>query len=533
MLYLKLVKKNRVVAIALTVILAMGIMAYSYHGYDGVGERIYLDARGKVVESASEAHSYITPLEQQGERWAYHLYDLDGSKMLRGYLDKPSLDDGHLVGEVTRYHANGNTMMLATADESSRLQGMTITYHESGGLSHIYFSLAGVMHGSFSTYHENGSLKEQGYYLNGSRQGESLTYDEEGRLISRYHYHSGQLHGVAENYCDNERLCTVTHYRHGLRDGGAQRYRGDGSLRVDEYYRNDTLIVHKRFSTTGGLVELRYNDENGEQLVGLRYYNDGGIQVRTTRRQTPHGTGTLRESLARNDQSLTQRTWRVNNENTDWSLEERFSHSGRVVRSRREKLDGRFHGAYVDNAVLVYRKEGREVATVGDVVMKGIYHHGTRVGTWIETRRNGHVVRKHYDEDGELHGNYYEYSKDAALISFLQYRHGVLNGVYMRILDGDMFLFDKGHMEDGNAVGAWLSYSSRYGHKITHRLPDGNGRYEYHYRNIPDLYRYTEYLGADMYCSISYRDGEQYGRILYFMDQRDTECGSMADDHSS
>lgn len=51
------------------------------------------------------------------------------------------------------------------------------------------------------------------------------------------------------------------------------------------------------------------------------------------------------------------------------------------------------------------------------------------------------------------------------------------------------------------------------------------------YANISDLYRYTEYLGAEMYCSIRYQDGEQLGRTLYFMDQRDTECGSMADAH--
>ncbi|MBD3897780.1 hypothetical protein IEI94_18140 [Halomonas sp. ML-15] len=359
-------------------IFAIGLIAYAHYRHGEIGERIYLDAEGNVVERSSEARSYMTPFEQEGERWAFNQYYLNGNKMFEGYYTAPSLKDGHLVGETTRYHENGNTMMLATGDESSRLHGMVIVYHESGGLSHVYFSFAGVIHGPFSTYHENGQLKEQGYYLNGTRQGESLIYDEEGRLRAKYHYHNG------------------------LRDGVARRYRADGSLRVDDYYKNDELIVHKRFSTKGNLVELTYNDEDGQRIVGLRYYSDGGIQVRTTRRQTPHGPGTLRESLARNDQSLRERTWRVNNENIDWSLEEKFSHSGRVVRSRRERLDGRLHGPYVDNAVLVYRKDGRELATVGDLVRKGVYHHGIKVGTWVRMFRNGSVVRNHHDENGEL-----------------------------------------------------------------------------------------------------------------------------------
>ena len=105
----------------------------------------------------------------------------------------------------------------------------------------------GVQAGPMRRYFPNGNLYKESLYRNDLQEGEELTYFPDGKVESRSLYLDGRLNGLVQSWSAAGTLIFEAEYEHGLRSGKFNKYNDDGSPKVLQVFRQDSLVQRTAF----------------------------------------------------------------------------------------------------------------------------------------------------------------------------------------------------------------------------------------------------------------------------------------------
>lgn len=562
-----------------------------------LAEQLWLDEDLAPVDK-DEASFYMETLQQDGERWPIKVFYLEGGVRLEGTLDGPDLASGGLVGPYRFFRANGVLQEEGSRDAQYRHHGDLQAYHPNGQLRLSQHYRNGVLQGEASEYHDNGQLESTGEFVDGRRRdGECLHYDSEGRLAARHFYLDGELDGVAERYREG-RLLVREHYSKGVAQGLRQSFREDGSLSSEQtlkngklegldrrWERNDVLAIEahyrndkhdgafrvfaekghlleeseyragiqvgasRRYHLSGELREEELLDDRGERQHLTRYDVEGRKQYYEVREKGPRGQQVRKEhyypggALMRREQ---------NGYDDRWSLREEFAEDGSQT-ARSEQRNGQAHGLHLSvnyeggRQQEHYRDGERDgefllQSSAGEVLGKGRYRAGKRIGEWLEVSGDLRMLNR-FDEQGRLHGEQRRELRDGELLQIDRYQHGKLHGRHERYEGGTLVdvgsyrddlrdgewqtrLFDgrawRGSYHRGRQVGLWEARSEQ-GYLLESGRYDAQGRPQgkhYGFADDGGLLKLERYDAGNLHgLSEYFVDGRRYMVIEYAQGQ--------------
>lgn len=150
----------------------------------------------------------------------------DANGMRQGYWERSYMTgqtmykaffvDNKPVGEMLRYHPNGNMMAR-------------ITYDHEG------------MNGQGELFDENGRKIAEGNYKGTDKDGEWKFYNERGRLIGLENYKDNLRDGESIAYYPNGNVASKTNWKNGKQDGSEVMYYPRGRERLTANYRDGNL----------------------------------------------------------------------------------------------------------------------------------------------------------------------------------------------------------------------------------------------------------------------------------------------------
>jgi len=83
---------------------------------------------------------------------------------------------------VKSYYGNGKIREILSYNDSNKLDGVCITYSESGVQTGIAYYSNGLKDGTWKIWREDGSLAYEMYYKEGQRIGKWKMYDIQGNI---------------------------------------------------------------------------------------------------------------------------------------------------------------------------------------------------------------------------------------------------------------------------------------------------------------------------------------------------------------
>lgn len=535
------------------------------------------------VEAGSElaTYYYVSPV-RDGERWAitlYHAGTEEAVPALETQLDGPDFATARMVGKYTRYRRDGSIERQGTFNDEGKVHGEFTNYQKNGDYTVTSYR-EGIHHGSQRRFYANGQLKSEKHFVNGEEQdGERIHYDENGVVKDRFSIVDGEKHGVHERL-NNGVVAMRIHYKHGKIDGLLQRFTSEGQKVIETAYvdnkkhgvqkewakgklssemhyrkgkrhgsakrwKNGVLVeeVHyvdgrKRgeshyFYSDGTPESYQHHDETGQLTEQRDYDKKGNLTRLLIVEDSTYGPVERNETFR--DGKLYRR--KLYSKNHRWVLQERYEDGGEEPTYRRETVDRKKHGRQIsasylrDNAVAIsHFRHGvpvgdyREVDKDGNVLSRGHYEKGKKVGDWVISEY-GRTVHESYDNEGRLQGERREVAADDQLLVQEHYVEGELHGEQIKRRE-DGRLVSQGEYRRGEKVGTWREYDDsvkgtfegeyvdgkRSGPWLA-RSDDGYEMARFHFENGDHTGKsYVFTRNGSLREIIRYKNGKKHGR---------------------
>lgn len=449
------------------------------------GYQISWNARPESVGATKKAFKGNILVEQikykKGGVLECAFFDENSGKLISEFVVKGD----ELNGPYKRYYDDGRTVKEVGQFLNDQKSGPTKEYHKNGKLSFEGYAKNGELQGPFKSYNENGRLLAEGHMQNGQVNGEVKTYTEAGELEGLEYFRNGsrngkaiyysegkpaikgrflndQVNGLWEYfYTDNEeRYFRYQYYNYdnGILHGPFQEASGD-SITVGSYYQgklHGELKVYHSWGTilTGEPVEK----PNPNAIIAKGRYEFGKKQGYW---QFFRFTSKIEEGNFVDDQK--NGTWKyyyysiVGNYS---GVEDTITKPGQFYMSE-QYLNGKLHGKTERTSFLVKNPipcppeseqdscfktvllNFREVAHYnqgephgsylltneeGDIIKKGSFRYGKKVGPWIEMQNNEHWDINY--ENGVPSGGFRAYYPDGNLKMTGVFNHGLPTGIW-------------------------------------------------------------------------------------------------------
>ncbi|QUS35708.1 toxin-antitoxin system YwqK family antitoxin [Falsirhodobacter algicola] len=385
-------------------------------------------------------------------------------------MQKDFYDDGTLASEVM--HSGGER------DGPSRF------YYPTGQLYKDEVYEAGRKDGVERTYHENGQLADETHWTQGTQDGEYRTYDPDGNLTLRGTYAMGQPDGEETVFWPSGARRSVRHFDHGREVGLSQSWSPEGALTAEAEYTDAGDFVRERRWTDGTLTALR------EPMP----VEGHGMGEKLTEYQ---GNFTSIDITAKGYRLTTRRL-------------------GDKLVDQEEVIDGQRQGSYIstdrvqNDVTRVFYVDGEPDGLFtrtwnGQILDRGMYDHGKRIGQWRREETSPFVELENYDAEGRLDGEQRTLGMNGAVRMRVTYTAGTLDGPYESYgSDGEVLLL--GQYDMGQKTGPWQEMAMNLEDHLSGRYDRGKreGRW-----NVAD---------ADGYLTevIQYRMGEEDGLHYLF-----------------
>jgi antitoxin component YwqK of YwqJK toxin-antitoxin module len=177
--------------------------------------------------------------------------------------------DGKPVGELRRYHENGQLSGIQTFDNEGN--STIVCYTGTGEL---------LAEGSYKAHNRDGLWKFYGEgeylfmvenYQDGLRIGESLIFSKEGKLLQRMNYKNGKLDGERIHYYPYGNIMAKYTYVDGVLEGPYTYFFETGHINEEgTYLQGKANGIWRSYEEDGTFVEAEYI--NGE-LANPEAYN--------------------------------------------------------------------------------------------------------------------------------------------------------------------------------------------------------------------------------------------------------------------
>lgn len=420
------------------------------------------------------------------------------------------------------------SFLMLNGQSDTALKSVTYFY-ANGVISSEGFLRDGKPDGYWKSYYENGNIKSEGNRINFLTEGTWKFYNEEGLLTSEISYEKGKKNGVRKTYSKTEII--EEYFMNDVRDQYIKVYFPDGKLKrytklingLEEgyslEYNQDSVIIMMAEYRKGFLLSREFinrTDKNGvKQGLWRQFYNNGIIKE-----EISYLNGKRNGYLKKYDENGTLLSIEkyVNDEPVVFAEElkeyeiRRDYHSNGIVKIEgsyfnnkpdgiRREFDstGKIIKGYVFNeGVLIGeglldamgKKQGpwKEYYESGEIMAKGNYKNGNRVGQWLFYHKNGKIEQegsftskgipdgewKYYYEtgqvlkeetfmNGENDGDYTEYNDSGKVIVKGQFSEGFETGLWFYEI-GD--IREEGTYTDGVQTGKWTQSSQLDGKLI-------------------------------------------------------------------
>lgn len=326
------------------------------------------------------------------------------------------------IGEITAInYGDGRMLFRQNNEDKTPLNGS----HRLIDGYHSEYILAefkdGMYHGSFQHF-KNNKLLEECRYKEGNMDGMYKYYYDDGQTVrSERTFIDGKVDGVSKTYYPNGKVETEKMYKLGVENGYDRRYDNDGTLILDEYYKDGkrdgkwtehlsgnvgdvTRISFYKNGLPDGQWSETWKDgtprrkssykEGKKEGVWIRYRKDGKPEKSTTYKNDEKNG----EEITYFTDGTPEKSSNYLNGKLDGVTKEFFFDSGKC-KSEYTFKNGKREGAYkryFDNGTL--REEGRCEAD-NEVYRKEYYANG-KLKSVAERKGGGWNTIERYDSEG-------------------------------------------------------------------------------------------------------------------------------------
>jgi uncharacterized protein len=283
----------------------------------------------------------------------------------------------------------------------------------------------------------NGKLKEEAQFSGNKRHGITREYDEDGTLITLQRFNNGIL-------VERERLNRTD--SKGLKQGVWKTYYGNGRVRTEANYRDDTMEgVYKEY------------DENGNIQLLLEYAN--GVLVQKT--DTAELEIEIRNQVDEDGNVVYSGSYR---KNIPVGIHRVFDKTGAVINAYLYNDSGvKLGEGIITNEG---KKEGdwQYFNNDGTLRAKGKFVNNLEQGNWNYYFVNGKTEQAGAYKNGKVNGLWKWYYPDGKLKSEEEYFEGKEEGISVEY-DTLGSIITSGSYFDGMKEGEWIYKAGDYSEK--------------------------------------------------------------------
>ena len=375
--------------------------------------------------------------------------------------------------------------------------------YDNGKTSSEGFIENGKPNGYWKTYHENGNLKSEGNRVNYDLDGLWKFFSVQGFVNLEISYQNGLKHGFRKFYSNDSTLVkkeefvkdTIQHaykyyqsgqlqfeipFREGVKNGIGFEYDSlglkisilkyqSGILKKSLINRKDRLgrkngkwivfngefIIKETdysFDLKNGIE--RIYDEKGKLLSVLKYKN--GFLIKDFKenkiikfKKEFNSDGTIGKTGGYNEKGLLH------------GVHIEYSSDGKVISS---KL---FNNGILEGKGIVKKTGLRDGEWIiyyksGEILSKGNYSKGTKIGNWKFFYKNGHLEEEgNYNNKGQEYGIWNLYFETGNTMRIVEYLNGMYDGKYVFYNDSGLVV-STGMYKEGYEEGEWFYINGNY-----------------------------------------------------------------------
>ncbi|MFA6126384.1 MAG: hypothetical protein WC699_03680 [Bacteroidales bacterium] len=199
-------------------------------------------------------------------------------------------NDKGIKEEFWRFYYPGGNVRLEGNYKNDKRSGIWKFYFPEGKLEQQGNYVNGLEDGLWTWYYPNGALRREESYLRGKEDGLSTEYDENNLVIAKGEYIEGLEEGAW--FYQTGLITEKGSYKNGLKDGIWQEFYGDGKLKFDGgFVQESPNGKHKLYYETGKIKEEQYYrmgqkdktwwvfDPEGNVVISYVYANDILVKI--------------------------------------------------------------------------------------------------------------------------------------------------------------------------------------------------------------------------------------------------------------
>ena len=180
-------------------------------------------------------------------------------------------------GDWERYYNNGR-LMYSASFKNDTLVGEMVRYHPNGNkMAYIKYDDTPTGKGYGEVYDDNGRLIGKGNYFMSNKEGEWLFYNR-NVLVSKENYINNKKEGISYTYYDNSQIAMETNWKNDKKDGVETAYYISGKKRTIINYKENLLHGHYFVFQESGRYEVTGAYSNNKMNGIWVFYNPDGSE---------------------------------------------------------------------------------------------------------------------------------------------------------------------------------------------------------------------------------------------------------------
>lgn len=231
--------------------------------------------------------------------------------------------------------------------KNGKKTGKWIAYYPGGKKARELNYVNGLENGTDTWYYENGKLARINHYDNGERYGEWKYFSEEGKLIDHTHYKKDKPHGIWKKYYDN----------------GTVKYEG-------MYNEKGDFSQWKEFNETKKIIGWGNYNELKKEGKWTNYYENGYVKS---------------FGLIKGELEYPQELIYLDIHLYPYA----YSYGGEIP-------------FIIETTLFVQGGEWKEYDQKGNLIAKGNYKNGNKIGLWLYYDSKGKLIKSEEHKAEEI-----------------------------------------------------------------------------------------------------------------------------------
>ncbi|MEO7121170.1 MAG: tetratricopeptide repeat protein [Ginsengibacter sp.] len=214
----------------------------------------FFDKKGAIISNTTSRRGDVTIL----------FYDANGVKMSQGIYNK----DGSVNGTFTHYFKSGKVSAVATY-QNDLLNGKKTWYYPNGKISEEGTYKDGKAQGYFTNYYSNSQVSDEGWYVDHQKQGTFIYYNLLGDITSKIYYLNDDVSGISE------------YFNPGNKPSNDQYYDKGWFSKIKQFDSTGKTIMTTTLNKGEGKVRFNHFNGNPYFVSDYKYYKLNGSSIIT------------------------------------------------------------------------------------------------------------------------------------------------------------------------------------------------------------------------------------------------------------